>query len=87
MVGAVAAPSPRTPGNQSRRFPLSEKPNPGRGSRGKFPPGRRPEAEKGRQRVLERWKGTQSPLQAIGAPLRYGGLRAATAPTIFYHVI
>ena len=63
---------PRTPGNQSRRFPSSDKPNLGRGSRGSSPPGRRPEAEKGRQRVFERWKGTQSPLQARGAPSATG---------------
>jgi len=28
----------------------------------------------------ESWKGAQSPLQAIGSPLRYVGLRAASRP-------
>jgi len=76
-----AALGPRTLGNQSRRFPPSEETNLRRGSRGTFPPGRRPKAEKGRQRVFERWKGTQSPLQGSGSP-RLRGLSGS-----FFHPI
>jgi len=43
-------------------------------------PHRITESRKGVQGDFERWKGTQSPLQAIGAPLRYGGLRASSMP-------
>ena len=65
-------PQPPNPGEPVPSVPPVGKAESRKGVQGDISSWSQAGGGKGRQRVFERWKGTQSPLQAIGAPSTTG---------------